>query len=166
LEVLMKSRTGGTSIGPEPKNGPEVTTRLTEAEIAELERRACQLEVDCSDLIRRYIRAGLAVTGGFGTVVDVATGERLCPAAEPHVTLWLRSHNSASAPGIFAINTENQPVSLPMAKLADRRVTILHPPNGFDVTEPGSRENLRLLSAMKTAAAAERARWMTEVSER
>ena len=132
--------------------GHEVSTRLTATEVAELERRAAQFGVECSELIHRYVCAALAVPAVFGTVVDFVTGEPLVPATEPHVTVWLSSHNSASAPGIFAINSDNQPVALFLAKLTDRRVTIINPPEGLDTANPGSLQNLRVLATLRSAA--------------
>lgn len=43
-----------------PPIGPEVKTRVTDDEVAELERRAAAADIDRSELIRQYIRAGLA----------------------------------------------------------------------------------------------------------
>lgn len=43
-----------------PPIGPEVKTRITDTEIEELERRAALAGIHRSELIRQYIRAGLA----------------------------------------------------------------------------------------------------------
>jgi hypothetical protein len=145
-----------------PSIGREVTVRLTEAELAELEHRACQIGIDRSELIRRYVRAGLAVRAAAGTVVDATTGEHLVPATESHLRIWLRSYNSLSAPGIFAIDSDGRPVALPVAARSDRRVTLRNPPDGLDTTDPDSSNNLRLLEAVRQAALADRARWMSE----
>jgi hypothetical protein len=138
----------------------EVNTRLTRAELSELERRSAHLGISRSELIRRYIRSGLSVRASYGTVVDIATGEHVTSATEPHISIWLRSFHSASAPGIFAIDASYQPVSLPMAKRTDRRVTVLNPPTGFDVTRPDSPDNLRILREMRQASEEDLARWM------
>ena len=130
-------------------NETEIKTTLAEVEVAELERRAAQFGIDRSELMRRYIRAGLSVRTEYGTIVDVSTGEHLAPATERHVRIWIKSYNSVSAPGLFAIDSEGRPVALALAERTDRRVTILDPPIGFDTTRPSSPQNSRILDEMR-----------------
>jgi hypothetical protein len=69
------------------------------------------------------------------------------------------SYHSERAPGIFVLTADGRPESLGLAGHADRRVTILDPPDGFDTADPGSPQNIRILDAMRTESAADRARW-------
>ena len=86
-----------------PSIGPEVKTRLAPTDLADLEERAIQLGLERSELIRRYIRAGLRedarryweVPAADATVtLEVFRGES--PDAEGEdLAEWLSDHSLA-----------------------------------------------------------------------